>query len=83
LPHPASFAGGHAGASWADPALCVRCHEQAAPGNGCDCHADDTNIHGTYNEWFPAHAEYAGTMWPGGCSCHAESFCLFCHERLP
>ena len=82
LPHPVEFRGQHAGVSWRDPQLCVRCHDVARPGNGCDCH-DDVNVHGTYNEWFPRHGPAARTMWPGGCRCHAESFCLVCHEAMP
>ena len=82
LPHPAAFMREHARLSWRDPALCAKCHEAAAPRNGCDCHGD-VNVHGTYNEWFPKHGPQARIAWPGGCRCHADSFCLSCHERIP
>jgi hypothetical protein len=82
LPHPAEFYGQHAALSWNDPMLCVRCHETAVPGHGCDCHSD-VNVHGTYNRWFPMHGPAARANYPGGCLCHADSYCLFCHEEIP
>ena len=82
LPHPQDFMPQHAGLSWNDPALCARCHEQAAPQNGCDCHGD-VNLHGTYEEWFPKHGPAARDGWPGGCNCHDVSYCASCHQTSP
>ncbi len=79
LPHPPAFFGDHAELSADNPSLCARCHEAAGRSGPCDCHPD-TNTHGTYNEWFPLHGPMATSVWPGGCRCHAESFCLMCHE---
>ena len=82
LPHPASFRGEHAGISYRDPALCTRCHEYARASEGCGCHAD-VNTHGTYSEWFPRHGPQANLTWPGGCNCHDNGFCGFCHKTSP
>jgi hypothetical protein len=82
LPHPVGFMQQHAGLSWNDPALCARCHEQARPQNGCDCHGD-VNLHGTYEEWFPKHGPAARDQWPGGCNCHEVAYCAKCHTTSP
>jgi len=82
LPHPEGFMREHARLSSRDPALCARCHEIASAVAGCSCHSE-TNVHGTYNEWFPVHGAAARSSWPGGCRCHADSFCLKCHDRIP
>ena len=82
LPHPVEFMGEHARLSARSPSLCARCHETANTSGACECHAD-VNVHGTYSDWFPRHGPMAQTSWPGGCLCHADSFCLFCHERIP
>jgi hypothetical protein len=82
LPHPQDFMSQHAGLSWNDPALCARCHEQAEPQTGCSCHGD-TNLHGTYEEWFPRHGPEARTNWPGGCNCHDVRYCASCHQSSP
>lgn len=82
LPHPEEFMGRHAGMSYDDPSLCARCHEFARSDEGCGCHPD-TNLHGTYSEWFPRHGVRARASWPGGCSCHDVRFCAFCHEESP
>jgi hypothetical protein len=80
LPHPVTFRGEHARMSSQNPPLCVRCHEQAGPNQPCDCHYE-TNVHGTYNAWFPQHGPYATTNYPGGCMCHENTFCAMCHPN--
>jgi cytochrome c-type protein NapC len=82
LPHPGEFMGQHARLSSRSPSLCAKCHETASARLACACHVD-VNVHGTYDEWFPRHGPLARTTWPGGCNCHGDSFCLFCHERIP
>ncbi|MDI6712470.1 MAG: cytochrome c3 family protein [Anaerosomatales bacterium] len=80
LPHPAEFMGKHAGLSYKSPPLCAKCHEQASTRLACECH-QDVNVHGTYSEWFPLHGPMARNNGPGGCRCHKQSFCAFCHDR--
>lgn len=82
LPHPPEFFGQHARLSNENPSLCARCHTAAATVTPCGCHSEP-NEHGTYSQWFPRHAAYARTNWPGGCRCHNDSFCLMCHMSLP
>lgn len=83
LPHPKPvFLRQHAGISQKDPALCAKCHETANPSRGCGCH-QDTNIHGTYSEWFPTHGAAAGATNNGaGCRCHSQPFCGRCHDNV-
>lgn len=79
LPHPADFPGRHASLSSRDPSLCARCHESARPALACACHTEE-NLHGTYTSWFPQHGSMA-TRTGGGCRCHEDSFCDFCHAE--
>ena len=81
LPHPPAFWGQHAGMSYDSPALCARCHENASAeaARPCQCHSNDDNEHGSYNEWFPRHGGAAAQAWPGGCMCHSPAFCGKCH----
>lgn len=80
LPHPAGFMSKHAGLSYRSPALCAKCHEQASSRLACGCH-QDVNAHGTYSEWFPLHGPMARSNGPGGCRCHGQAFCAFCHDK--
>lgn len=82
LPHPESFFGDHAKLSAGNPALCAKCHELAGTADSCQCHVDG-QIHGKVSVWFTQHGEAARSVWPGGCKCHSDSFCLFCHDALP
>jgi hypothetical protein len=82
LPHPAGFMSRHAGMSFRDPGLCVRCHETAKTSDACACHPAG-DMHGEYAQWFPRHGPQAQTNWPGGCNCHDVAFCAQCHETSP
>lgn len=82
LPHPQEFMSQHAGASQDDPRICERCHYQADATLGCGCH-DETNIHGTYSDWFPTHGIEALAGGRVGCNCHKLVFCATCHQSDP
>lgn len=80
LPHPAEFFRQHAGLSQNNPVLCAKCHELASSQVGCGCHTD-TNLHGTYSQWFPQHGQAARATNNGaGCNCHGQDFCGKCHD---
>jgi hypothetical protein len=80
LPHPAEFFRQHAGMSHNNPVLCAKCHEMANSQESCGCH-NDTNVHGTYSQWFPQHGPAAtATNGGAGCQCHEPSFCGQCHD---
>ena len=82
MPHPAAFFSEHAGRSFEDPGLCVRCHPTARASDGCGCHQPG-DVHGAFREWFPRHGSFAQKQWPGGCNCHTKSFCSICHAKWP
>ncbi|MHB9002740.1 MAG: cytochrome c3 family protein [Coriobacteriia bacterium] len=82
MPHPQDFGRGHAGASAASPSMCARCHELASAAQACGCH-NETNVHGTYSEWFPQHSTRAIASGRTGCNCHKLAFCAICHDTDP
>lgn len=82
LPHPSTWMGQHARRSDLNPPLCMKCHQEAMNSRPCGCHTD-VNTHGTFSDWFPRHKAAAAANWPGGCMCHKESFCKFCHPTIP
>lgn len=82
MPHPDDFLGKHAGLSAASPAICERCHDQAGGPRPCACHTD-TNVHGTYSDWFRRHGTAAVSGGRLGCNCHQLAFCAMCHEKDP
>lgn len=87
MPHPRpEFVRAHAGMSYRQPSLCVRCHELAKPSQdrACACHDQDVNVHGTYSEWFPSHGPIARQNGPGACMCHdGGRSCARCHDAYP
>ncbi len=87
MPHPRpEFHRAHAGMSYSQPALCARCHESARASReqACACHDWDSNLHGTYSEWFPRHGPSAMSTGAGGCNCHdTAGFCGMCHDSSP
>jgi uncharacterized membrane protein YidH (DUF202 family) len=86
MPHPEEFVRRHAANSWANRALCVRCHQErgATTKRACGCHPEEGDtMHGTYEWWFIEHQKAARSNPYMNCLCHSSTFkndlCDFCH----
>lgn len=86
MPHPEIFIRTHAANSYANRALCVRCHSEkgATTKRACGCHPEEGDtMHGTFEWWFIEHQKAARSNPYMNCLCHASTFggnvCEFCH----